>query len=99
MRMRLIRANGCIQIIFDNVAVSGTRRHGVSEALSLAATEAMIESPEHEEGLLLFLFDYFFIFIFIFIFFGCTLGSQSTESRPRPESEESIGLIPPLERL
>ena len=48
MRMRLIRANGCIQIIFDNVAVSGTRRHGVSEALSLAATEGMIESPEHE---------------------------------------------------
>ena len=46
VRMRLIRANGCIQItnVFfcDNVAVSGTRRHGVSEALSLAATEAMI---------------------------------------------------------
>ena len=50
---------------FDNVGVSGTRRHGVSEALSLAATEAMIESPEHE-GL-------FSFFNFLWFFCLCTL--------------------------
>ena len=88
MRMRLIRANGCIQIIFDNVAVSGTRRHGVSEALSLAATEGMIESPEHEGLSNFFLFfDYFVVYL------------KLRESRPRPEREDSIGLIPPLENL
>ena len=31
----------------DNNTVSGTRRHGVSEALPSAATNVMIESPEH----------------------------------------------------
>ena len=56
--MRLARANGCIQIIFDNVVVGGTRRHGASEALSLAATEAMIESPEHG-GLSILTFEFF----------------------------------------
>ena len=40
---------------FDNIAVSGTRRHGVSEALPSAATNAMIESPEHGKFRLLYI--------------------------------------------
>ena len=32
---------------FDNITVNGTRRHGASEALPSAATNAMVESPEH----------------------------------------------------